>query len=257
LLSIKFLGGAKKSFGTDSVSVDLDNVQIRALLEHLLSIKPKETITLDTKNLLVAVNGVDSSALDGYDTVLRSNDTVTIIPIIHGGAYARSRFRIGSLSAELFSVANAPGKNYDYLNSVRKNFPDLVLEGISSRHILSTAHAKKMVGISLFAKKHRSLLSKKLETDILLRFGITTQISDAIKKVGIDGHKVFAIIAIGKKRSLDRLFRFLAPLLHNVQFQKNSRFVQKQFGITKRHLDSVDSDSPLEDILAEKAAVLV
>lgn len=257
MLSIKFLGGAKKSFGTDSVSVDLDGIPIKALLEHLLSIKPKETITLDTKNLLVAVNGVDSSALDGYDTVLHSNDTVTIIPIIHGGAYARNRFRVGGQSAELFSVANAPGKSYDYLGLVRKNFPDLVIEGISSRHILSLAHAKKMVGISLYAKKHRSLLSKKLETDILLRFGVTTQISDAIKTVGIENHKAFTILAIGKKRSLDKLFRFLAPLLHHVQFQKNSKFVQQQFGITKRHLDAVDSDSPLEDILAEKAAVLV
>lgn len=257
MLSIKLLGGAKKSFGADFIPVDLDGITIKALLEHLLSVKPKDTITLDTKNLLVAVNGVDSSALDGYDTVLHSDDTVTIIPIIHGGAYRRCQFRVSNQSAELFHVAGVPGKNYDFLNSVRKNFPDLTLEGISSRHILSVTHAKKILGISLFAQKHNSLLSKKLETDILLRFGVTTQISDAIKKVGIENHEAFAIVAIGKKSSLDRLHRSLAQFLSAAKFEGNSKFVQEQFGITKKHLDAVDSDAPLEDLLAEKAAVLI
>lgn len=257
MLSIKLLGGAKKSFGSDFIPVDLDGITIKTLLEHLLSIKPKDTVTLDTKNLLVAVNGVDSSALDGYDTVLHSNDTVTIIPIIHGGAYRRSQFRVGGKSAELFGVAGVPGKNYDFLNSIRKNFPSLTLEGISSRHILGATHAKKILGVSLFAQKHNSLLSKKLETDILLRFGLTTQISDAIKSVGIENHPSFTIIAIGKKSALDRLHLSLAQFLSPMKFEGNSKFVQKQFGITQKHLDSVDSDAPLEDLLAEKAAVLV
>ncbi|WP_255486607.1 KEOPS complex subunit Cgi121 [Candidatus Nitrosotenuis sp. DW1] len=256
MLSIKLLGGAKKSFGTDLLQVDLDGIPINALLEHLLSIKPKDTMTLDTKNILVAVNGVDSSALDGYDTVLRKNDVVTIIPIIHGGAHARNRFQVCAKSAELFCV-RVPGKNYDFLNSARKNFPDLTLEGISSRHILGVQHAKKIVGLSLFAQKHNSLLSKKLETDILLRFGMTTQISDAVKTVGIANSDVFAIIAIGKKSSLDGLYEFLEPFLTRVSFENNSGVIQKQFKITKRHLGSVDSKTPLEDILAEKAAVLI
>ncbi|HSA97666.1 MAG TPA: KEOPS complex subunit Cgi121 [Candidatus Nitrosotenuis sp.] len=257
MLSIKFLGGAKKSFGTDFVQVDLDGIPIKALLEHLLSIKPKDTITLDTKNLLVAVNGVDSSALAGYDTVLHPDDIVTIIPIIHGGAYRRNLFRVCGKSAELLPVQNTPGKGYDFLNSLRKSFPNLVLEGISTQHILSVGHAKKIVGISLFAQRHDSLLSKKLETDILLRFGVTTQISDAIKTVGIKNSDAFTVLAIGKKYSLDRLYRHLAPFLVPVKFGASSKSVQKQFGITKKHLDAVDSDAPLEDLLAEKAAVLV
>ena len=119
MLSIKFLGSAKKSFGADSISIDLEDIPIKALLEYLLSIKPKDTITLDTKNILVAVNGVDSSALDGYDTILHQNDVVTIIPIIHGGAHTRVRFQVCAKSAELFHVKNVPGKNYDFLNSAR------------------------------------------------------------------------------------------------------------------------------------------
>jgi len=234
------------------MSVDLADITIKALLDHLVSVKPKDTIDIDTKNILVAVNGVDSSALDGPDTMLHPNDVVTIIPIIHGGSH-RDRFMICNKSAELFHVKNAK-KNYDFLNSTRKNFPSLVLVGVSSRHILGVTHAKKILGISLFAQKHHSLLSKKLETDILLRFGLTTQISDAIKTVGIDGGD-FTIIAIGKRQALDKLHQSLGPLLHT--FEADSKFVQKQFKITKKHLISVDSGTPLEDLLVEKAAVLV
>lgn len=253
MLSIKFLGGAKKSFGTDSMQLSLDGITIGTLLDHLVSVKPKDTIEIDTKNILVAVNGVDSSALDGLKTVLHQGDTITIIPIIHGGS-GRNRFVIFKRNAELFHLRNTAEKNYDYLDMLRKKFPRLVLEGISSRHLLGTKHAKKIVGISLFAQKHHSLLSKKLETDILLRFGATTQISDAIRNVGIDGRD-FTIIAIGPKPSLEKMFRFLKPSL--VALGDNSKFVQKQYKITKTHLNSVDSDTPLEDILAEKAAVLV
>jgi tRNA threonylcarbamoyladenosine modification (KEOPS) complex Cgi121 subunit len=215
-------------------------------------------MTLDTKNILIAVNGVDSSALAGFDTVLHSNDVITIIPIIHGGAYPRNKFQICNKSAELFHMKNVPGKNYDFLNLVRKNFPTVILEGISSKHILGITHAKKMIGISLFAQKHNSLLSKKLETDILLRFGITTQISDAIKTVGIENCKDFTIIAIGKKSALDKLYDSLSPFLNSqIRLEGNSKFIQKQFKITKKHLDSIDSDTQLEDLLVEKAAVMV
>ncbi|MBI5147172.1 MAG: MoaD/ThiS family protein [Thaumarchaeota archaeon] len=257
MLSIKLLGGAKKSFGTDFLQIDIEDISIKTLLEHLLSVKPKDTITLDTKNILVAVNGVDSSALDGYDTVLHHNDVVTIIPIIHGGAHTRNKFQVYAKSAELFHVRNVPGKNYDFLNSVRKNFPAILLEGISSKHILGMTHAKKIVEISLFAQKHNSLLSKKIETDILLRFGVTTQISDAIKTVGIASSDRFTIIAIGKKSELDRLYKYLEPFLTCISFENNSSLIQKQFKITKKHLGSIDSKTPLEDLLAEKAAVLI
>lgn len=85
MITIKLLGGAKKSFGSDSMILDCDSITIKSLLDHIVSIKPKDTIDLDTKNILVAVNGIDSSALKGPDTLLHTNDIVSIIPIIHGG----------------------------------------------------------------------------------------------------------------------------------------------------------------------------
>jgi len=255
LITIKFLGGAKKSFGTELISSELDNVAIRDLLAHLLSIKPKNTLDLDTKNILVAVNGVDSSALEGQNTVLHSGDVVSIIPIIHGGTQ-RNQFKIYNTWIEIFNVTYGVGKNYGFLDSARKKFPDLIMEGVSSRCILSITHAKKIIGLSLSAKKHNTLLSKKLQTDILLRFAATTQISEAIKTVGIEGYDDFTIIAIGTKSSLNGLGGFLATHMISVDYKKNSRSLQKQFKISKKHLDTVDSKTPLEDLMVEKAAIL-
>lgn len=255
MITIKLLGGAKKSFGTDLLSAELDNVTIQDLLEYLLSIKPKNTLELDTKNILVAVNGIDSSALGGVDTVLHSGDVISIIPIIHGGTQ-RIQFKIYNAYVELFNVSYTKGKNYNFLDSIRKKFPDLILEGISSKCILSPTHAKKIIGLSLFAQKHEILLSKKPQTDILLRFAATTQISEAIKTVGIERYNNFTIVAIGKKSSLNRLFDFLAEYHNSVDYKKNFSFLQKQFKISKKHLAAADSKTPLEDLMVEKAAIL-
>lgn len=79
------MGGARKSFDSESIILDVNSITIGDLLEHLLSIKPNNTLDLDTKNILVAVNGIDSSALEGRNTLIQTNDTVSIIPVIHGG----------------------------------------------------------------------------------------------------------------------------------------------------------------------------
>ncbi|NDB45809.1 MAG: thiamine biosynthesis protein ThiS [Nitrososphaeria archaeon] len=254
MISIKLLGGAKKSFGKDSLQADFDSVTISKLLEYLLSIKPENTLDLDTKNILIAVNGADSSALQGHDTVLKSGDVITIIPVIHGGA--RLQFSVGSKTGELFNIKHKKGENYDFLASLRKKFPKIIMEGISSNSISSVLHAKKIASLSLYAQKNNLLLAKKLESDILLRFAATTQISAAIKTVGIEQSDNFTIVAIGTKSALNSLNKALSDGIVFVKYSDNAKHIQKQFGITKKHLDVIDSKTPLEDLLAEKAAML-
>ncbi|MGQ0771480.1 MAG: KEOPS complex subunit Cgi121 [Nitrososphaerota archaeon] len=258
MITIKLLGGAKKSFGTDHVTAELDNGTIKNLLDHLVSIKPKNTLELDTKNILVAINGVDSSALQGHDTILHPGDVVSIIPIIHGGAQKRTKFKTNNMPVELFHVAHQKKQNYVLLDSIRKKFPDLILEGISTRCLLGPTHAQKIIALSLYAQKHKDLISKKLQTDILLRFAATTQIAFAIKTVGIDEQDDFTIIAIGKNSSLNNLYKHIeSHLKENPSYAKNSEYLQGLFKISKKHLDAVDSKTPLEDLLVEKAAILI
>jgi tRNA threonylcarbamoyladenosine modification (KEOPS) complex Cgi121 subunit len=90
-----------------------------------------------------------------------------------------------------------------------------------------------------------------------MRFAATTQISQAINKVGIKKRKNFFIIAIGKKVFLNKLYLHLKQFLSKKPYSKNNQeFLKKKFKISKKQLDIVVSKNPLEDLLTEKAAIL-
>lgn len=256
LITVKFLGGAKKSFLTDSISLENDTFTIQELLDYLLKQKPPKTPELDVNNILIAVNGVDSSAIQGKSTKLQANDIVSIIPVIHGGS-PRIQFRLGRIHVELLEVKNNDGLENEFLDNLRKKFPKLTLQAISINYILNKSHAKKILNISFNSKKNHNMLAKKIETDILMRFACTTQISEAIKKVGIKPKKNFIIIAMGTQNNLENFHHVLKPILNLKPFSTNhDSFLKKEFHISNKQINCVQSKSPLEDILAEKAAIL-
>jgi len=257
MITIKLIGGAKKSFSTDSVTLNESNITLNELIDHLKQIKPKNTLEFDTKNLLIAVNGIDSSALEGYNTKLNDNDVVSIIPIIHGGTHSRMQFSIMHSNVEIFHMLNDKKLQIEFLKELRSNYPHLILQALHFQFILGVNHVKKILAISLYAEKHKALLSKKIEVDILLRFAGTTQISRAIKTAGRKSNKDFFIIAIGKKSTLDKLHSELKPSLSPKQFSKsNHQYLKKQFKISKKQISTISSKNPLEDIIVEKAVLL-
>ena len=256
MIQVKFLGGAKKSFPEGSICIEKENLTVQELLDYLILKKPTNTPELDTANILIAINGADSSAVGGKSAKLNSGDQVTIIPVIHGGS-VRIQFEISKSNVEIFSITTEKNDSINLLDNLRKTFPKLSLQAISKNFILNKAHIKKILQISLESQKANLLLSKKLETDILMRFAGTSQISQAISKIGIDQKNDFILIAIGPKLSLNKLHSSLKPKFGKKPFiPNNEKFLMKEFKITKKHLESVDSKTPLEDILAEQAAVL-
>ena len=106
MVTVNLVGGARKSFQTDSLEITQNIDDISELLSHLISKKPENTPDFDGKNLLIAVNGVDSSALAGIDTKLKQNDVINIIPIIHGGSTAKTNvsLTIKNNSIRLFEI---------------------------------------------------------------------------------------------------------------------------------------------------------
>ena len=255
---MKLLGGTKKSFSTDKIVLEKNTSTINELISHLMQIKPKDTLEFDTKNLLIAVNGVDSSALQGYDTKLSGNDEISIIPIIHGGSSRRIQFSVAQSNVEIFDILFDKRFHRDFLDELRNKHKHLIIQAINPQFLLSVQHAKKILAISLHAKKTKTMLSKKIETDILLRFAATTQISLAIKVVGRKMNMDCLIIAMGKKTSLSRLYSELKPFLNPKPLSRDSHlFLKRQFGISKNQMSVVHSKDPLEDIIVEKSAVLI
>ena len=258
LITVKLMGGAKKSFSTDKIVLEKNASTINELISYLTEIKPKDTLEFDTNNLLIAVNGIDSSALQGYDTKLNSDDEISIIPIIHGGSSHRIQFSIAQSNVELFDILFDKQFHRDFLDELRNKHKHLIIQAINPQFLLSVQHAKKILAISLGAKKTKTMLSKKIETDILLRFAATTQISSAINIVGRKMNMDYLIIAMGKKSFLSKLYSELKPFLNPKPLSRNNHpFLKRQFNISKHQLSVVQSKDSLEDIIVEKAAVLV
>lgn len=257
MFTVKLLGGAKKSLAIDTLEIQEDAITISQLLDFLQQRIPKGQQPLDTNNLMIAINGVDSSALKGFSSVIQTDDVVTIIPIIHGGSKGVIRFSILNRTVGIIEIKKPRIDVAKFLTNLRQNHPDLTIQAISSNYILNAEHVKKVITISLTAKENNIMLSNNIETDILMRFAGTTQIHQAIQKAGIQQKKSFAIVGIGKIAALDELFLELKSVLNPHPLSKNnSSFLKKEFAITTKQLKSVLSKTPLEDLLAEKAALL-
>ena len=257
MFTVKFVGGARKSFLTEQLKIDKSDISIQELIDLLQALKPADSPKFDTDNILIAINGSDSSAMDGKYTKIKNNDLVSIIPVIHGGSLKKITFENSKKQIQVIEIKGQKSINVKFIDNLRKKYPKIMLQAISSNFILNNYHLKKIISLSLESKKNDILLSNKLETDILMRFALTTQISDAIKNIGIKPGTNFILIAIGNKKSLNSLYNELLPISVNIFSKNNDLYLKKYFKITKKHVDSIYSKNPLEDILVEKAAILL
>ena len=257
MITIKLLGGAKKSLSTDKLEIDIDSISVSRLIELLQQRITKNLPQLDIKNMLIAINGIDSSTLEGLATILKDGDVISIIPVIHGGNVKRIWFNIFKTRIELIGIKNDFDDSIKFLEDLRQKHTDLIIQCMRSIYILNLEHAKKIITISIASQKTNNMLSNKLETDILMRFACTRQIREAIQKVGMKRQENFILIAIGKKSPVDKLYFSLEHRLTSMVFSKNnSNSLKKEFKISAKQLQSVISLTPLEDLLAEKSAVL-
>ena len=85
MITIRLLGGAKKAVGRPAVDFDRPSASVAEILQFLTGIS-SDTRLLQPNNLIVAINGVDSAALQGQQTLAKSGDTVTVVTVVHGGA---------------------------------------------------------------------------------------------------------------------------------------------------------------------------
>ena len=257
MITIKLIGGAKKSFNCDQLQIDKSDISINELLELLLKTKPDNTSNLDVENILIAINGSDSSSMNGKDTIVYDGDIVSIIPVIHGGLSKKLIFEIDKKQIQVIEIRGQKIIDMQFIDDLRKKYPKIKFQAISSNFILNASHLKKILSLSINAEKNNILLSNKIETDILMRFAVTLQISTAISSVGIKPSTNFSLIAIGNKNSFTSLYSELSNSCINLFLKNNDLFLKKHFNILKKHIDTVYSKTPLEDILVEKASILI
>ena len=146
MFTVKFLGGAKKSFLTEKIEIDKSNLAVGELLELLLNLKPENTPGLDIDNLLVAINGVDCSALNGRNSMIKENDVVSIIPVIHGGSSTRINLEIkGSEGRQQWVwIGNLPHEDSASPNFINDEDVELLHDKIDELFTYQTSQRNRL-----------------------------------------------------------------------------------------------------------------
>ena len=140
MITVKLVGGAKKSFLTENLQIDKSDISIKELLKLLLELKPADSPKLDVENILIAINGVDSSAMDGESTIIKNNDLVSIIPVIHGGASKKFTFKISSKQIQVMEIKGQSSIDVKFIDNLRKKYPKIQLQAVSSIFIMNSSH---------------------------------------------------------------------------------------------------------------------
>ena len=257
MITIKLIGGAKKSFNSDQLQIDKFDISVNELLQLLLKTKPENTSEFDVENILIAINGSDSSAMNGKNTIVHDGDIVSIIPVIHGGSPKKLFFDIDNKQIQILEIRGQKTIDVKFIDDLRIKYPKIKFQAVSSKFILNLSHLKKILSISINADKNNILLSNKIETDILMRFALSLQISNAISSAGLKPSTNFILIAIGNKNYFNSLYSELSDSCVNLFSKNNDLFLKKHFNISKKYVDTVYSKTPLEDILVEKASILI
>ena len=252
-LRVRLLGGAGALFGAGSTVVTPVPATVGELLDRLneaLGNRGK----LDTSSVLVAVNGADSSVRGGAACPVSPGDDVAVIPVVHGGAASVA----GGRRALVVCARGRPDLGFEFLDEVRRAHPRLRIQAVRSDMVLGGGHARKILQLALECERRGVMISEKLETEILLRFAVTTQISRAIREAGISQGRGFVLMALGRGRDLDRLSRDLRGRgVKNSGYARSAGpHLRRKFGVSRAHLRATASSAPLEDALAELSAVL-
>jgi len=107
-------------------------------------------------------------------------------------------FEIEKKQIYIFEIRGQKTADIKFIDDLRKKYPKIKFQAVSTNFILNLSHLKKILSLSINAEKNNILLSNKIETDILMRFAITLQISNAISSAGIKPSVNFILITIGK-----------------------------------------------------------
>jgi tRNA threonylcarbamoyladenosine modification (KEOPS) complex Cgi121 subunit/molybdopterin converting factor small subunit len=260
MITLRLLGGARKAVGSKSaVNFDRHQASVLEILKFLQSISAEPRL-LQPNNLIIAVNGVDSAALQGESTVARDGDTVTIVTVVHGGTVITTALEGNQvLIIGVRKVAADAGELVDRLRSDNRS---VSIQAANADAVYGTDHVLGVLQITLEAEKRGIMLANRREAELLLRLACTDQISEAIKRAGLKKDAAGCFIAFSQDGTAVHRFEDYAKknfelddsLLHPTK-QKRAR-LSELLSITTDDDDRF-SESQFLQYLLERAAILV
>jgi len=149
-----------------------------------------------------------------------------------------------------------------FIRSIRAINNRVAMQAINADFAAGKEQVLSISQQSLQAKKKGTMLSKRIEIDMLLRLACTNQISKALDDIGLkDGINNVLIIAIGKISDLKAVQKHLAKnykLSSNVLelSEKKMRLLSSHYKIGREEIKACINDNKLASILAERANLL-
>jgi sulfur-carrier protein len=85
LISINLLGSIKKLIGHSNLQInEEESINVKGIISYLEN-NYYSNNKINENEILVAINGIESSLLGGHNAKISSGDVVTILSIVHGG----------------------------------------------------------------------------------------------------------------------------------------------------------------------------
>ncbi|HET7642311.1 MAG TPA: MoaD/ThiS family protein [Nitrososphaeraceae archaeon] len=84
MITLKLLGGVKHAIGNNSIIIDKSLSTLQDIIDEIQK-KSNDKRLVNEKNLLISVNGVESSLIGGKDAIIKTGDIITVVTVVHGG----------------------------------------------------------------------------------------------------------------------------------------------------------------------------
>ncbi len=78
------MGSIKKLIGQSNLQINEDSSSIKGIISYLETNYYSHN-KINEGDIMIAINGIESSVFGGYNATVSSGDTVTILSIVHGG----------------------------------------------------------------------------------------------------------------------------------------------------------------------------
>ena len=84
MIKINLLGSIKKLIGQSNLQLNEESSNVKGIISYLES-SYNSNNKINENDIMVAINGIESSLLGGYNAKISSGNVVTILSIVHGG----------------------------------------------------------------------------------------------------------------------------------------------------------------------------
>jgi molybdopterin converting factor small subunit len=84
MIEINLLGGIKKLVGHSNLKLNEESSSVKGIISYLEN-NYYSNNAINKDDIMIAINGIESSLLGGYNAKISSGDIVTILSVVHGG----------------------------------------------------------------------------------------------------------------------------------------------------------------------------